>query len=159
MIEADSGFLPLSRKLGIRNRHPSHTEFSPSTPSESRQAPGAALSVFIDQIHHPSDFVQSWVLQTLRLLHFPQRNRFLLPARSRNPGDESSWDTLYPYPPPNLGAFYTLSHECLPPNNTCNAPTVDCTDKPIPISCLNALLPLEKDKSTIQYCSDTITSS
>jgi hypothetical protein len=35
MIEADNGFLPLSRKSGRRSRHPSHKEFSPSTPTEN----------------------------------------------------------------------------------------------------------------------------
>ncbi len=30
------------------------------------------LHVFVDQIYNPSDFVQSWVFQTLRFLHFPQ---------------------------------------------------------------------------------------
>lgn len=43
------------------------------------------------------------------------------------------------------------------PNNTCDNPPVDCTNKPTPAQCLNALLPLEKDVNTIQYCSETIT--
>ena len=64
-------------------------------------------------------------------------------APGKNPGDESSWDTLYPPPNGILVKPQALPSECKPPNNTCD-PKLPPTEE------TNALLPMEKDSSTVQ---------